>query len=177
MFKFLSILLCLSLSALSILTRKVVKVTDGDTITILVNNKQVKIRLNGIDAPEKGQDYSNKAKEYLSDLVDGKTVKVEIAGKDQYNRILGVVYVGKVNVNEEMIKAGYAWRYKYNKDSRYLELQNEAKRKKKGLWSGKDPVGPWQWRKDKKGNKKRRPRPPLYSIQRIIQVCTLPLCH
>lgn len=154
--KILFFLLTLSLTASSVLTGRVVKVTDGDTITILINNKQVKIRLNGIDTPEKGQDYSNKAREYLSDLVAGKTVKVEEIGKDQYKRVLGVVYVGRVNVNEKMIKAGYAWRYKYSKDSRYLKLQNEAKRKKKGLWAGKNPVDPWQWRKvRKKSNRKR----------------------
>ena len=103
-------------------------------------------------------------------LVAGKTVKVEEIGKDQYKRVLGVVYVGRVNVNEKMIKAGYAWRYKYSKDSRYLKLQNEAKRKKKGLWAGKNPIDPWQWRKERKKVLAEKALPTMPEIPGILPI-------
>ena len=144
-------LIFLLTSSTELLTGKVVKVQDGDTITVLTgDNKQIKIRLDGIDAPEGGQDYGNKAKQYLSDLVIGKTIKVEDMGKDIYKRTLGVVYLNDLNVNEEMIRAGYAWRYKYNKNARYLKLQEDAKNNKRGLWAGENPIDPWQFRKNKK---------------------------
>lgn len=79
-----------------------VKVQDGDTITILTKDyEQIKIRLDGIDAAENGQDFSNVSKKYLSDLVAGKTVKVKSKGTDVYKRVLGIVYIGNTNVNEE----------------------------------------------------------------------------
>ena len=136
------------------LTGNVVKVQDGDTMNILTNkNEKIKIRLHGIDAPETGQDFSQKSKKYLSDLVAGKNVTIVDMGKDQYNRVLGVVYAGKLNVNEEMIRSGLAWQYKYNDDLKYLALQEEAQRKKLNIWSMKNPVEPWLWRKNRKNKK------------------------
>jgi hypothetical protein len=77
-----------------------------------------KIRLADIDAPEKGQDFSEKSRQFLASLVAGKTVRVEGAKRDRYRRILGVVYVDGVNVNEAMVKEGLAWRYHYCKDKK-----------------------------------------------------------
>lgn len=139
------------------LTGRVVKVQDGDTFTLLTKrNEQVKIRLHGIDAPEKGQDFSRKSKEYLSDLIAGKKVTVEHKGSDQYKRVLGIAYVNRLNVNEEMLRKGLAWRYKYNKDPRYLELQEKARKKKLNIWSMKNQVDPWQWRKDQKERSRKK---------------------
>lgn len=130
---------------------KVVRVSDGDTVVLLdADNTQHKIRLNGIDAPENGQPYGDKSKEYLSGLIAGKEVAVEVKGKDQYKRILGVVYLGDTNINAEMIRAGYAWNYKYSKDKYYIKLQEKAKAEKKGLWKDKNAVDPWEWRKENK---------------------------
>ena len=127
---------------------KVVRVSDGDTVVLLdSDNTQQKIRLNGIDAPENGQPYGDKSKEYLSGLIAGKEVAVEVKGTDQYKRILGVVYLGDTNINAEMIRAGYAWNYKYSKDKYYIKLQDKAKAEKKGLWKDKNAIDPWQWRK------------------------------
>lgn len=99
------------------LNGKVVRVSDGDTVVLLdADNTQHKIRLNGIDAPENGQPYGDKSKEYLTSLIARKEVTVEVKGKDRYKRILGVVYLGDTNINAEMIRAGYAWNYKYSKD-------------------------------------------------------------
>lgn len=133
------------------LSGKIVKVSDGDTVILLdKENNQHKIRLHGIDAPEKGQDYGNRSKQYLSSLIAGKQVNVDVKGKDMYKRLLGVVYLGEKNINAEMIQAGYAWRYKYSKDKYYIKLQNEAQVSKRGLWQGKNPINPWQWRKNKR---------------------------
>lgn len=152
-----SIFLLSSCASTGRLTGRVVKVQDGDTFTLLtIANDQVKIRLYGIDAPEKGQDFSRKSKEYLSDLVAGKKVTVEHKGTDQYKRVLGIAYVNKLNVNEEMLRQGFAWRYKYNKDPHYLELQEKARKKKLNIWSQKNPVDPWQWRKEQKERSRKK---------------------
>ena len=144
------LLIFLSLSLNAQLKGKIVRVSDGDTVILLdSSNTQHKIRLHGIDAPESGQPYGNKAKEYLSDLIAGKTVTVNIKGKDQYKRILGVIYLGEININAEMIRAGYAWNYKYSKDKYYIKLQEKAKAEKKGLWKDNNAIDPWQWRKNK----------------------------
>jgi endonuclease YncB( thermonuclease family) len=136
------------------LTGRAVKVQDGDTFTLLTNtNNRIKIRLYGIDAPEKGQDFNRKSKAYLSDLIADRHVTVEYKGIDPYKRVLGIVYVNRLNVNEEMLRRGLAWRYKYNEDERYLELQEEAGKKKLNIWSTKNPVDPWQWRKNLKKKK------------------------
>lgn len=137
-----------------ILKGKIVRVSDGDTVTLLDSlNVQHKIRLDAIDAPESGQAYGKKAKQYLADLIFGKTVTVEYEKKDMYKRILGTIYYEGQNINEEMIRAGYAWRYYYNKSDRLLELQNEAKDAKRGLWQDKHAIDPYQWRKEKRNRK------------------------
>ena len=131
---------------------KITRISDGDTVILLdSDNTQHKIRLHGIDAPETGQPYGNKSKEYLSDLIAGKTVTVDVKGLDQYKRTLGVIYLGDTNINAEMVRSGYAWNYKYSKDKYYIKLQEKAKAEKKGLWKDKEAIDPWQWRKEKKG--------------------------
>lgn len=133
---------------------KIVRVSDGDTVVLLdSNNKQHKIRLDGIDAPEKGQAYGNKSKEYLSSLIAGKTVIVEYEKKDMYKRILGTIFYQGKNINEEMVRSGYAWTYYYNKSKRMLELQDNAKKGNKGLWKDKNPINPYHYRKNKNNKK------------------------
>ena len=101
-----------------ILSGKVVSVADDDTITILTQGKrQIKIRLYGIDTPENGQAFGNKAKQFTSSLVYGKKVKITVYDTDKYGRTVGVVLVNGVNVNEKIIRAGYAFQYrKYCKE-------------------------------------------------------------
>lgn len=134
------------------LTGKVVSVADGDTITILDSAKnQHKIRLYGIDTPEKAQAYGNVAKKHTSKLVYGKTVDVTAYDTDRYGRTVGVVIADGVNVNQSLIGAGLAWQYrKYCKASfcsDWLQLENKAHKSKIGLWADNDPVPPWEWRK------------------------------
>lgn len=131
------------------LSGRVVKVTDGDTITILdANQAQHKVRLYGIDAPEYRQPYSRAAKKALAGLVERERVGVDVKDTDSYGRSVGVVYRGSVNVNLEMVKSGYAWWYKkyapLDDDLRVAE--ERARTDSLGLWADPNPVPPWEWR-------------------------------
>ena len=133
------------------ITGRVVRVADGDTFTLLTaENKQERIRLADIDAPEKGQDFSEKSRLFLAELVAGKTVRVEYRSRDQYRRILGVVYVDGKNVNEEMVRQGLAWEYRTNKNARIKELQADAQRKRLNIFSMPNPVNPYDYRRGKR---------------------------
>lgn len=136
---------------------KVVSVADGDTVTIITdNNERVRIRLYGIDAPEKGQDFANKSREYLNDLCYGKRVSIDKKGVDQYNRVLGVIYIGDLNLNQEMVRTGLAWYYDYFvKDPHMEELEQIARQKKLNIWSMKNPIPPYEYRKSQRNNKNR----------------------
>jgi len=131
----------------------VVKVTDGDTITVLTeDHQQVKVRLYGIDAPEKKQPFGSKCTDYLRELVGMKNVEIEEIDKDRYGRTVGLVTLpdGQV-VNEKMVGAGLAWVYRqYCRKffcSDWLKLEDDTKIAKKGLWLDKNPIAPWEWRK------------------------------
>jgi endonuclease YncB( thermonuclease family) len=156
----LSLLSLLSLSSFSFpvtqtLSGRVVKITDGDTFTLLTaDNRRERIRLAGIDAPEKGQDFSEKSRRHLASLIAGKSVKVEYKTKDMYGRILGTVYAGSVNVNEEMIRSGLAWQYRYDRSKTFAALQRQAKTEKLNIWSLANPVSPYDYRKQKRNNRK-----------------------
>lgn len=129
---------------------KCVGVTDGDTATVLVDgNRQVKVRFHGIDAPESSQDFGQRAKQKLSDLIYGKEVKVDILERDKYGRSVGKVYVGSTYTNYEMVKSGLAWHYvQYAKNDVELAFaEKQAKGAKIGLWSHANPTPPWNWRK------------------------------
>ena len=129
---------------------KVVSIADGDTFTMLVDNEQVKVRLHGIDCPEKGQDFGNVAKEFLADYVFGKVVSVKYMDTDRYGRTIGMVVVGGVNLNEKLLEAGLAWHYKtYDKNPDWAKLEEQARRAKKGLWVQPNAVPPWDYRKMK----------------------------
>ena len=134
---------------------RVVGVSDGDTITVLdTTNTQYKIRLAGIDAPEKKQDFGNVSKKSLVEMVSNQLVKVIWDKTDRYNRIVGKVLVDGKDVNLEQIKLGMAWYYRqYQKelifDDRinYLQAEESAMTNHMGLWLQKDPVPPWDFRK------------------------------
>jgi len=144
------------------LTGRVVRVTDGDTIVILdANDTQHKIRLTGIDAPERGQAFGTKSKEHLSDSVAGETVVVEYDKYDRYGRVLGKVLLDGNDVNLEQIEAGLAWHYKkYQAEQTvadriaYSDAEMDARRHKRGLWVDLNPVPPWDYRKAKRDQKK-----------------------
>ena len=110
---------------------KVVKISDGDTITVLSGKEQTKVRLYGIDAPEKKQDYGQRSKQFLASLIAGQVIEVEPKGQD---------------INAQMVLNGYAWAYmKYSR--MYVDQEKLARENKRGLWQSSNPTPPWEWRK------------------------------
>jgi len=135
-------------------TGKVVGVSDGDTLTLLVLDgasfKQIKVRLGEIDTPESRQPYGQRAKQALSDLAYNQQARVVVQDVDRYGRTVGRVFVGATDVNAEMIRQGAAWVYRqYLKDRSLLALEAEAKAAKRGLWGlpETERCPPWDWRK------------------------------
>jgi endonuclease YncB( thermonuclease family) len=144
-----------------------VAVTDGDTIKVLdANSAQHKVRLTGIDAPERGQSYGTASRDHLASMVAGKDVRVESTKSDRYGRILGKVWVqpsdcptcGKtLDANQAQLLAGMAWWYRYyakeqspEDRGRYESAEDEARARSWGLWADPDPVNPYDWRKGKR---------------------------
>jgi endonuclease YncB( thermonuclease family) len=128
-------------------TGRVIGVTDGDTVKVLVDKQAVTVRLEGIDAPEKSQSFGAKSKEALAKLVAGKAVTVRKTGTDKYGRILGVVIVGNVDANAKLVEDGWAWHYKVsNSDQRLAKLEEAARTAKRGLWADEKPLAPWEFR-------------------------------
>jgi endonuclease YncB( thermonuclease family) len=137
----------LSLKKGSIVKGKVIAVIDGDTYDVLLQgNKTVRVRMEGIDAPERGMPFYQKSKKYLSDLCLGKQIKIKITGVDNHERFLAYSYLeDDKELSQEMIKAGLAWHFKkYNSDSGLSELEHEAKTLGKGLWMDENPMPPWE---------------------------------
>jgi len=141
---------------------KVVKVSDGDTIEVLHNGIAEKIRLYGIDCPEKQQDFGQKAKEFTSDKVFSKIVEVDPVVKDRYGRTVGIVYRNdRQSLNEELVIYGFAWVYPQYCDrsqcSEWTKQEKEARAKKAGLWAMNNPVSPWNFRHNKGSDTSYRP--------------------
>ncbi len=130
------------------LTGKVVSVTDGDTVTLLVNQKTLKVRLYGIDAPETKQSFGNKSKQALAAMVFGKVITLKKTGKDKYGRILGIIHYLDSDINAKMVEGGWAWHYKYyNDEERLASLETKARNSKLGLWADSQPIAPWEFRR------------------------------
>lgn len=128
----------------------VVSVLDGDTLEVLNGHHAERIRLSGIDCPEKGQAYGNNAKQAASALVFGRDVTLQTHGQDKYNRTLAdVLLPDGTNLNQELVKQGWCWWYrKYAPGDTVLEeLERVAREGKKGLWADPHPVPPWVYRK------------------------------
>ena len=136
------------------LTGRVVRVADGDTITVLdANNQQHKLRLSGIDAPEIKQAYGQASRKHLAALIAGKTVLAEWYKRYKYGRTVTKVLLNGQDVCLDQIKAGMAWHYKKYETEQtlkdrhsYAEAEQVAREAKRGLWQDKEPVPPWEWR-------------------------------
>jgi endonuclease YncB( thermonuclease family) len=144
-----------SCSALADFTGKVVAVADGDTITVLdTQNQQHKIRLAGIDAPEKKQSFGQTSKKRLSDLVFDRNVTLDCGKIDKYRREVCVVMIDGMDANRAQVAAGMAWWYrKYQKEQTarhradYEAAEASARVDRIGLWQDADPVAPWDFRR------------------------------
>jgi len=129
---------------------KIIGIIDGDTYDLLTeDNKTIRIRMEGIDAPEKGMPYCNVAKKHLSSLCYGKKITLDGNKKDRNGRIIAYSYLDdSTELSHEMIKAGFAWHFKkYSSDSSLANLELEARNLVLGLWKDKNPIAPWEIRK------------------------------
>lgn len=137
------------------LTGRVVGIADGDTLTLLdANNNQHKIRLSGIDSPEKGQPFGQACKKSLSDLAYERAVAIESSKLDRYGRVIGKVLVNGQDVNLEQVRRGCGWHYKKYQNEQILDdrlsynsAEESARASRVGLWADNEPMPPWDWRK------------------------------
>lgn len=128
---------------------KVIKVVDGDTYDVLTSDfKTIRIRMNGIDAPEKKQAFGTRSKDYLSSLCFGKMVKIVPINYDRNKRLIADSFTDRgSNLSREMLRAGYAWHFKkYSKDKKMSEDENHARKNRAGLWVDNEPIAPWVFR-------------------------------
>jgi endonuclease YncB( thermonuclease family) len=130
------------------LTGRVVGIADGDTISLLDKTQGLtKIRLHQIDAPEKKQDFGQRSKQSLSDLIYGKEVRIEVADIDKYGRTVGKIWLGPMDINLEQVKRGMAWVYeKYATEPTYFAAERAARMSRIGLWNQPNPQPPWEYR-------------------------------
>jgi endonuclease YncB( thermonuclease family) len=130
---------------------RVVKVSDGDSLTVLVKKRQVRVRLEGIDAPERGQAFSKRSRQSLVDMCAGKAAEVTDRGKDRYGRTIGGVSCAGIDANSAQVRRGMAWVF-----TRYVpigsplyEFEAYARLRQIGLWADPRAVAPWEWRRAK----------------------------
>jgi micrococcal nuclease len=137
----------------SIWSGMVVGISDADVIMVLHEGRGEKIRLYGIDAPDIGQAFNKRAKQFTSDMVYGKTVEVKTKDKDQYGPTVGLITVDGKSLNETLIKNGLAWVYRvFCKEpfcESWIDLEIVARYHKIGLWSESNPIPPWEFRHEK----------------------------
>lgn len=140
---------------------QVVGVVDGDSLRVMHNERAEQVRLKGIDCPERGQAFGQRAKQATSDLAFGQKVRVQSTGKDRYGRTLGTVGLpdGK-NLNYELVRQGWCWWYrKYAPSDTELEALEQAARKARiGLWVDPAPIPPWEFRKTQRKPVPKTPR-------------------
>lgn len=130
---------------------KVVRVADGDTLTILSVQTTVRVRLTDIDAPELKQAYGRRSKQSLSELCAGDFATLQWNEKDRYGRVLGRVTCKGIDANAEQVRRGMAWVYdRYVKDRTLYQYQLQAQTSHSGLWADPRPQAPWIWRRVKK---------------------------
>jgi endonuclease YncB( thermonuclease family) len=135
---------------LETLSGKVLRIIDGDTFVFQAEEGSLKVRMDGIDAPEKDQEFGLEAKEFLNAYLYKKGT-LQNKGVDRYGRTLGVLFVDGVNVNLVMVQKGFAWHYKkYSDDVALADAENRARRLKVGLWKDEGALAPWEWRKREK---------------------------
>jgi micrococcal nuclease len=147
------LLICdLHAQATGSLVGKVVTVNDGDTILVLHAGQSERVRLYGIDAPEGGQAFGTRARQFLSELVFGKVVEVEVRDLDRYGRTVGRVLVEGRDAGLELVRVGLAWHYtRYSKAAALAAAEREAREAHRGLWAHASPLAPWDFRRSGSG--------------------------
>lgn len=130
---------------------RVVSVHDGDTLTVLIDSRQVRVRLVGIDAPELSQAFGRRSRDSLAGMCAGTTATIDERGRDRYGRTLGRVTCHSVDANAEQVRRGMAWVFvRYApKNTPLYRFQAEARLDGRGLWAEQHPMSPWDWRRAK----------------------------
>lgn len=127
---------------------KVVGVTDGDTVSVLQDGAAVRVRLDGIDAPERAQAFSQRARQRLASLVSGRDVTVSARDTDRYGRLVARLVVDGQDVSERLVREGWAWHYvQYSDDPQLAAAEAAAKATRSGLWADANPLPPWEFRR------------------------------
>lgn len=129
----------------------VVHVQDGDSLIVSRDGGEVTVRLEGIDAPERSQPFATVARRHLRSLAEDREVTLEEVESDRYGRLVARVRVGERDLSEEMVAAGLAWHYTFHSDDPTLaRLEREARSAELGLWQDREPVPPWDWRRERR---------------------------
>ena len=128
---------------------KVIGIVDGDTIDVLNEaNETIRIRVNAIDAPQRGQPFGDNAKAFASDFCFGRDVQLVGAETDRYGRVIADVFVDGESLSLALVRAGLAWHYtRFSDDETLAAAESDARDAKRGLWSDVRHVSPWEWRR------------------------------
>lgn len=133
-----------------VLVGTAVRVVDGDTIDVVLESGLIRVRLHGIDAPEKSQPHGQSATAELKRLVQNKPVQLQPMSQDRFNRMIAVIYSDGLNVNEYLVREGHAWafrRYLQRDEQLFCAYENEAREQRRGLWIFQDAIAPWEFRR------------------------------
>lgn len=129
---------------------KVIGISDGDTLTMLVDAKPLKIRLANIDAPESSQPFGQRSKQHLAALCYGKDATYQAHDIDRYGRTVAIVVCDRVEANRAQVEQGLAWVFeRYNRDPALPKMQAQARDARRGLWADTAPIPPWEWRRSR----------------------------
>ncbi|MGN6416018.1 MAG: thermonuclease family protein [Pseudobacter sp.] len=142
----------LELASKSDHTGRVIRIVDGDTFELLTSSNQtIRVRMAGIDAPERGQPYYQKSKDFLATLCFQKEVSLKKVSRDRYSRIIAWTYINEnISLSHEMVKNGFAWHFiKYDNSPKLDTLESKARHEKAGLWADENPVAPWLHRRSR----------------------------
>lgn len=132
-----------------LLPGKVLRVIDGDTLDVLLSSGRIRVRLHGIDAPERDQPGGDESRRWLQQRVQDREVQLEPVSQDRYERMVAVVHLGDIDVNRELVRSGNAWAYRQylrGRDRALCDLEAEARTEGRGLWSAARPRAPWEYR-------------------------------
>ncbi|MFY7295282.1 thermonuclease family protein [Enterobacter cloacae complex sp. IR5457] len=149
-------LLFVSFNSYADIRGRVVRILDGDTLEVLQQNGELtRVRLNGIDAPEKAQPFGQRSRQALTEMTAGKVVHIAGNNRDRYDRLLGTVWYDSKDINAVQVLTGMAWAYRYRGKAvipAYAGLEKTARKDRTGLWAEPAPVEPWRWRKMQKSD-------------------------
>jgi len=133
---------------------KCVSVKDGDTIEVMRDKETVRVRLHGVDTPERRQPFSDVARRRTQELVKDRVVRVEVRDRDRYNRVVARVFVDDQDLSLQLVKEGLAWHYSYySSDPRLAFYEFRARKKRLGLWQDQNPEAPWDYRRRQRRSK------------------------